>query len=222
MKSLSRSYVWWPGLEAAVEECVWSCDQCQSCCKSPAQAPLHPWEWPERPWAHVHADYVRKFMGNLLLIDAHSKWMEVHIVAGATSASTMEKMRVTFATHGLPKTLVTDNGLVFTSAEFWEFLKRNGIRHVTSAPYHPTSNGLAECAVQVFKEGMREGNGRNTQNEGGTIPPEVPDHPTLGDGTTPSRASHGSLTAVAARSVAPGSQYVRACAAELGASKGNT
>ena len=109
-----------------------------------------------------------------------------YIVAGATSASTMEKMRVTFATHGLPKTLVTDNGLVFTSAEFWEFLKRNGIRHVTSAPYHPTSNGLAECAVQVFKEGMREGNGRNTQNEGGTIPPEVPDHPTLGDGTTPS------------------------------------
>ena len=158
MKSLSRSYVWWPGLDAAVEERVRSCDQCQSCRKSPARAPLHPWEWLERPWARVHADYVGPFMGKmfLLLIDAHSKWMEVHIVASATSASTMEKMRVTFATHGLPETLVTDNGSVFTSAEFQEFLKKNGIRHVTSAPYHPASNGLAERAVQVFKEGMRK------------------------------------------------------------------
>ena len=158
MKSLSRSYVWWPGLDAAVEECVRSCDQCQSCRKSPARAPLHPWEWLERPWARVHADCAGPFMGKmfLLLIDAHSKWMEDHIVASATSASTMEKMRVTFATHGLPETLVSDNGSVFTSAEFREFLKRNGIRHATSAPYHPTSNGLAECAVQVFKEGMRK------------------------------------------------------------------
>ena len=58
-----------------------------------------------------------------------------------------EKLRTTFATHGLPEVLVSDNGSVFTSEDFKVFTRRNGIRHVTSAPYHPSSNGLVERAV---------------------------------------------------------------------------
>ena len=36
------------------------------------------------------------------------------------------------------------NGTGFASNEFDEFLKGNGIRHVFSAPYHPSSNGQAD------------------------------------------------------------------------------
>ena len=90
----------------------------------------------------------------MVLVDAHSKWLEVEVVASATSQATMQKLRAIFATHGLPEVLVSDNGSVFTSEEFRTFLARNGIQHVTSAPYHPSSNGLAERAVQTFKRGM--------------------------------------------------------------------
>ena len=36
------------------------------------------------------------------------------------------------------------------------FAKQNGIRHLKTAPYHPSTNGLAERAVQVFKRGMKK------------------------------------------------------------------
>ena len=51
-------------------------------------------------------------------------------------------MRSTFATFRIPETPVTDNGSNFTSSEFEEFLKANGICHIKTAPYHPASNGL--------------------------------------------------------------------------------
>ena len=96
----------------------------------------------------------------LILVDAHTKWIDkwidVHMTSSSTSHVTIEKMRATFATFGLPEMLVTDNETAFTSAEFAQFMKQNGIRHVTTSPYHPTSNGLADRSVQTFKEGMKK------------------------------------------------------------------
>jgi transposase InsO family protein len=59
-----------------------------------------------------------------------------------------------FAKFGIPETVGTDNGTPFVSEVFRDFLRRNGIEHVTSAPYHPASNGLAERAVQTVKQGL--------------------------------------------------------------------
>ena len=58
-----------------------------------------------------------------------------------------------FTTLGLLEMLVTDNGLVFTSSEFASFVKRNGIRHVTSSP---SFNELAKRAVQTMKDGLKK------------------------------------------------------------------
>ncbi len=45
--------------------------------------------------------------------------------------------------------------LFFISAEFKRFFQENGIHHITGAPYHPSTNGLAERAVQSFKQGIK-------------------------------------------------------------------
>ena len=162
MKALARRYVWWPGLDQEIVKKVKSCDKCQSNQSAPAEAPLHPWEWPGLPWSRIHIDYAGPYKGEMFLVvvDAYSKWLEVHRMRSITSTATIEKLREMFATHGLPATLVSDNGSNFTSAEFQEFMKNNGIKHIKVSPYHPASNGLAERAVRIFKEGyekMEEG-----------------------------------------------------------------
>ena len=72
-----------------------------------------------------------------------------------TLSATIEQLRTTFAQFGLPDTVVMDNGPSFTSVEFDNFLQKNGIKHLQSAPYHPATNGCAERAVQIFKTGMK-------------------------------------------------------------------
>ena len=133
-------------MDRELEKKVKECHACQSDRKMPSQTPLHSWEWPEHPWSWLNIDYPGPMVGHMLLIvvDSHSKWFEVHVTTSATATTTIEKLRTTFATHGLPEVLVSDNGPTFVSTAFEEFLQQNGIKHLTSALYYPASNGLAE------------------------------------------------------------------------------
>ena len=156
MKGLARGYVWWPNMDKEIEDVVKQCDTCQSSRFLPPVAPLHPWEWPQEPWSRLHIDFAGPFMGHmfLVLIDAHSKWLEVHLMKSISAVPTIERLKSIFAIHGVPRKIVTDNGPAFVSEEFRLFTSQNGIIHVTSAPYHPSTNGLAERAVQTFKQGL--------------------------------------------------------------------
>ena len=158
MKGLSRMYVWWPGICKDIEEAVGECYQCQQHQSSPPVAPLHPWSWPTSPWARVHIDYAGPIEGHMILVivDAHSKWIKAIPTSGSTSRVVLEELRFLFSQFGLPECIVSDNGTCFTSQEFKAFLQRHGVNHITSAPYHPASNGLAERAVQVVKKGLRK------------------------------------------------------------------
>ena len=56
-----------------------------------------------------------------------------------------------FARHGVPTTLVTDNGPQYVSQEMCQFSATYGFNHITSSPYYPQSNGLAEHSVKTVK-----------------------------------------------------------------------
>jgi len=60
-----------------------------------------------------------------------------------------------FTEFGLPETVASDNNSCFVSEEFQKFSKSNGVKQINSAPYHPSSNGLAERVVQIVRKGLR-------------------------------------------------------------------
>ena len=158
MKAIARGVVWWPGIDAEIEKKVKECHECQVNQKSPTTASLHPWEWPSQPWSRLHIDFAGQFEGKMFLVvaDSHSKWLDVIPVSNANSTNTIRELRKLFATHGIPDVIVSDNGTAFTSTEFSEFMAKNGVKHLKTAPYHPATNGLAERAVQTFKTAMKK------------------------------------------------------------------
>ena len=167
MKALARSYIWWPNMDTDIETLVKTCTECQESRPSPPTAPLHPWEWPASPWSRLHIDFAGPYLGHmfLVLVDAHSKWMDVRLMHSIKAHSTIEQLRMIFATHGIPQKIVSDNGPTFTSQEFKTFMTQNGVLHITSAPYHPSTNGLAERAVQTFKQALKRIQGSSIQEK---------------------------------------------------------
>ena len=119
---------------------------------------MYPWEWPKHPWDRIHIDFAGPFLGKmfLLVVDAQSRWMEVEIVNAALTQNTIEHLHSMLARFGLPKVTVTDNGSCFISSDFTKFARHNQIHHLKTAPYHPSSNGLTERAVQTFKLGIKK------------------------------------------------------------------
>jgi len=155
MKAMARSYIWWPRMDDQIETQVRQCDACQSVRNMPAKAPLNPWPWAVRPWQRIHIDYAQKGKDNfLVVIDSHTKWIEVVVMRSTTSEATIDALRSIFSRFGLPEEVVSDNGPQLASEEFAVFMSKNGIKHTLVPPYHPSSNGAAERAVQVVKRGL--------------------------------------------------------------------
>ncbi|XP_054830333.1 uncharacterized protein K02A2.6-like [Eublepharis macularius] len=158
MKALARSYVWWPGIDREVEGWVRACQPCQEARPEMPQAPVRAWETTRTPWSRLHIDFAGPFQGHtfLVVVDSYSKWLEVVPVSAMTSGVVIRALRRLIATHGLPDTIVSDNAAQFTSREFQTFLENNAIRHVTSAPFHPSTNGQAERMVRSTKESLHK------------------------------------------------------------------
>ena len=156
MKGLARNYVWWPGIDQALEKVAQKCVSCQEHKSLPPKVPLHPWSWPSAPWERIHVDFCGPIDGKMLfvVVDAYSKWPEIYPLSSTTTSKTITILRELFARYGIPRQLVSDNGSQFTSDEFNQFISSNGIRHIHTSPYHPSSNGAAERMVQTVKRAI--------------------------------------------------------------------
>lgn len=156
MKQLARAHCWWPGIDRDIEQTTRSCPTCAQLHPSPPRR-YQSWEDPLHVWSRVHVDFAGPVWNSkwLIMIDAKSKFpLVLEMPTDTTAGSLRHALDNVFDWFGPPATLVSDNGPPFTSHDMNEFYRHYGITHVTTSPYHPASNGIAERLVRSFKESL--------------------------------------------------------------------
>ena len=175
----AKDIVFWPGMNSEVKALVERCAVCAEFQARNASQPMQSHQLPDRPWSKVATDLFTVSGKNYLtVVDYYSDFVEVSELEDTTSRAVIQVLKEQFSRHGIPDTVVSDNGSQYSSQEFHEFSLSWEFNHVTSSPHYPKSNGKAESSVktvkQLFKKADRDGKDpwlslldyRNTPTEG--------------------------------------------------------
>ena len=151
----ARKLLFWTKMADDIIQTVANCQICSERRKSNTKEPMNPHEIPERPWQKVATDlFTWDKKDYIVTVDYYSRYFEVDQIFSTTSAAIIRKLSAHFARHGIPETLISDNGPQYSSDEFSNFAKQWDFNHKTSTPKYAQSNGLAEKTVQTLKNIM--------------------------------------------------------------------
>ena len=143
VESNAKQHMFWPGMRADIVDYTrW----CQVCIKRsrPAREPLQPHEILDGPWQTLGMDFFG-FKGKcyILICDYFLKFPFMYSCKPSWG-SLKDHLIDLFANEGYPREIISDNGSPFNSQEFADFLSSHGVRHTTSSPHYPQSNGFIE------------------------------------------------------------------------------
>ena len=172
--------MFWPSMRADIKE---ACEKCATCAQyanrhQPEPMLHHP--IPDLPWQFVSQDiFQHGSQRYLVTVDHYSDFFEVDVLEDTLASTIVSCTKKIFARHGVPMVCLTDNGPQFIAAEFNQFSKEWGFKHITSSPYHSQGNGRAEAAVKAAKNILKKCNDpqlgllhlRNTATKGHNTSP---------------------------------------------------
>ena len=156
-KSLVRSKVWWPGIDRDIENEIRTCLPCLSVSAPSTPEPLLPNDMPN-PWQKLHIDMYGPMPSGehiLGIIDACSRWIELHILKSTTSVVIAGKLHKTFTAHGFPEEIVTDNAPNLRSVDIADYCKHYAIKHSKACPYWPQGNSEIERFYRTLGKAIR-------------------------------------------------------------------
>ena len=195
-KQLLRQKVWWPGMDTEAETLIKECIPCQSTMPPSPPEPLHPSTMPSKPWHSIHIDLCGPFpTGESLLVcvDACSRWPEVEIIRTTSSEVIIRCLQKSFATHGLPEQVTSDNGSNLISKEIEDYFSSHGIRHRKITPYWPKTNAMVERFNRTIEKAIRTAHveGKDWKKELNTFPLNYRATPHAMTGVSPAKIMFG-------------------------------
>ena len=124
--------------------------------------------------------------------DYHSGFFELDYLPDTTSETVVGKLKNNFSRHGIPHTLVSDNGPQYASAVFRIFAQNWHFVHETSSPGNSQANGAAEAAVKIAKRMLRKCKASKEDPYLGLL--NIRNTPTEGMATSPAQRLFGRRT----------------------------
>ena len=148
---LSSHFIW-PRMWVEVKAYVRSCGGCQRASRNTnARAPLQPLPCVGEPFHLVAFDLVGPIPKSvsgyryiLTMMDMFSKYPEAIPLKRVDNEAVLEGMLEIFSRHGIPGTILTDQGSVFMSRLTKAVCQSLGIEQIRTSPYHPQSDGALE------------------------------------------------------------------------------
>ena len=155
MTHLTRSSVYWQGINSDIIDYVRQCTMCVKHKALQSVQPMLPCDVPEGPWQEIAADYFTHSSKDYLLIaDTFSKYPFVYSIHSKTHNSLIQCLQDLFSQFGMPLCFLSDNGPPFSSEPFSSFLTSLGIEYITSSPLYPQSNGFIERQIKTIKTAL--------------------------------------------------------------------
>ena len=125
-----------------------TCDPCQAVGAPNPPEPVERTEVPSGPWQYLAVDLMTPCLPSgdpvLAVVDYYSRYIEIQVMKSTTTDKIIASLKRIFLTHGLPISIVTDNGSQFISEEFRNFVESEGIHHRMTTPLWPQANGEIE------------------------------------------------------------------------------
>ena len=93
----------------------------------------------------------------LIGVDYVSKWVEA-ILTRTNSHRVVNKFIVNniFSQFGCPRAVISDGGSHFTNSHLRNLLKKYGVDHRVTTPYHPQANGQVEVSNREVKNVLKK------------------------------------------------------------------
>uniref|UniRef100_A0A3B4CX82 Integrase catalytic domain-containing protein n=1 Tax=Pygocentrus nattereri TaxID=42514 RepID=A0A3B4CX82_PYGNA len=95
----------------------------------------------------------------LVIIDYHSNDPDLALLSSILSNCVITHAKSVFARHGIPHTVMSDNGPCFNRKEWQDFAETYDFKHVKSSPQ---SNGKAEKGVHILTQLLKKASDSNS------------------------------------------------------------
>ena len=150
-------------MDRNAEKLCAECYGCQFVTKHVPPPPVKPTPMPQRPLEDLALDILGPIPSGenlLVLVDYHSRWIEVDVLRATTSKIIIQRLDTQFARYGISKSLWTDSGPNLVSNEIEDYLKEMGVEHRHTTPLWPRANGEVERqkdTIESYQSGPHGG-----------------------------------------------------------------
>lgn len=155
--TLSRKY-YWPKMKDDITKFINNCIICGQVKydRHPVRPQFNVVPPPTKPFETIHLDlFTAQHEKFLTFIDVFSKYAQAYHLRDGTAVSILQGLLHYCTHHGLPLTIVTDNGTEFTNQLFSEFTQLHKINHHRTLPHTPNDNGNIERFHSTLLEHLR-------------------------------------------------------------------